>query len=315
METLKNEPEVSLELSPKEKLWGEFKNVFNVIVIIQIILIFIRQTSSSYIPSILTILVMLATVGYVGYYSFLFLGNKKHAILASISGFLSLGVIGMLLTYHVVKNDYYKSIEKPYSKRFLIYGLILAPIILLGVISSTILTTLNEKRLSAITNIETTENLKWVNVVSPEGKFSLDLPKNSNFNPDDPTSDIIGYSWSAKDQNESVAYIVKYENHQSTFEKLKISKNLTLEEQNKILKAFSDAEVEKFVVINPSSQFINLKSYPAIKYTGLINKNGDNLNIEENIILVDKSVYYIVAIYKTGYKNEIDRILNSLTIK
>ncbi len=311
----KNEIQDRLELSPKEKSWVEFKNGFNAIIVIQIILIIIRQTSSSYVPSVLTILMMLATVGYVGYYSFLFLGDKKHAILASISGFLSLSVIGMLLTYHVVKNDYYKSINKPYSKRFLIYGLILTPIIVIGIISSTILTTLNGKRLSSITNVDNSENLNWVNVVSPEGKFSLDLPRNSSFNPDDPTSDIIGYSWSAKDQNESIAYIVKYEDHQSTFEKLKISKNLTSEENNKILKSFSDAEVKKFSVTNFSSQFINIKGYPSIKYTGSINKNGDNLNIEENIILIDKSFYYVVAIYKTGYKNEIDRILNSLIVK
>jgi deoxycytidylate deaminase len=52
-----------------------------------------------------------------------------------------------------------------------------------------------------------------------------------------------------------------------------------------------------------------------ILVTGSVIKSGENWNIEGNMILVDKSTYSVIAFYKAGYANEIDRIIKTLVIK
>lgn len=200
------------------------------------------------------------------------------------------------------------------SKKILIIIFIL---ILVGTISKQILYSINNKRLSIqeSLNQQAENNLSWVKVVSPDNNFSMELPQDYKFESDDNVvGSLYSYSWSVKLHQGFVGYIVKYEDYEPSFKKLNINQ-LDETASNKFLKALADAEIEKFKISGFSSEFINIQGFHAIKFTGKVIKDTAEVNIEQYIILVNKSVYTISSFYVSGYKNEIYRIVNSLSIK
>jgi hypothetical protein len=279
------------------------------------------SSSTSITFLILQIVVAFLMVWHVGKYSYVFSKNKKHSILQSLLGFIWFGLIGIFISYYAVQRDYHIVVGKVVSKTnkaLRLFLIIIGATVALGVLASIVLSALNAKNLTNKTGVESNSSQSaWVNVISPDGKLSANLPKDWEFNPDNSkvSGNIPTYSWVASDQNGNVAYIIKSENYQSTFKELNFSENMSLADKQKILKALSDNQVKEFVIKDFSSQFIDIQGHTAIKYTGSVIKSGENWNIEGNMILVDKSTYSVIAFYKAGYANEIDRIIKTLVIK
>lgn len=180
-------------------------------------------------------------------------------------------------------------------------------LIILVIIAVVILSVfLNSKNVNQVN-----ENQAWVNVVSPDEKLSVDLPKSFEFN-----NTPNGYNWMAKDQNNKVGYVIKYQDYNDIFLKLNMEE-LSSTGKNTFLQSLADdvKKAPEYNVSNFSTEFVNIKGYNAIKYTGFISGADGSSNLEGYIILVGKSSYHISVLYVTGANNEINRVLNSLIIK
>ena len=297
--------------SVNKKLWNRFNDEFWVLFFIHLIIIFLasQNLEITNLPLLLVglqIIVALIMVWRVGYHSYLFSGKKLY-LLKGLLGWFWFGVIGIFLAYFVVKLDYYKAIKKPLDLRikivvgFLIIWLSLFMITMIyGIYNQT-------------DNSSTTQN-EWVEIVSPDKIFSVSLPSNYEFLQSDSPDSVYGYSYTASEHNDSVLYIVKYQDYQSVYasegiESLSSSKKLDF------LKEIEIKDLNNFDVTNLSSEVIKIYEYDAIRYNGVVHEDGETMNIEGVIISVDKASYSVIVLYNPDYNHNLDRVLDSLDIK
>ena len=133
-----------------------------------------------------------------------------------------------------------------------------------------------------------TVSQEWARITSPDGKISVDLPRNPIFNSDDTPNTIESYSYIAYEKQDKVAYTVKYENYQALVEKTNVDlKNANKEQAQTFLKGLVDATVSEFNLSNFTSEFTVSHGYNAVKFGGEVSQGGKGAKIDGIIILVN----------------------------
>lgn len=197
------------------------------------------------------------------------------------------------------------------TKRIKILIWVVVGLVLLSILSAVVLASLNtarEKGLAA-------QGLDWASLTSSDGKFSVELPRNPEYNPDDTPDTVYGYSYTASEKDDNVYYIVKYEDYSGVAKQENIDlAGADSDTQNDFLKGLADSTVEQYKLSNFSSQFITSHEHNAIKFGGDISKDGDTAHMEGTIILVGETAYYVVALAEQGYTSQFDRVVSSLQI-
>lgn len=296
----------SEELSVEKKLWRTFEKVFLGIVFLHFLLKgyarslddqFISVSTSAALIA-LQLIPALIMVVHVGRYSYKFSKDRKKSILTSLLGFVWFGVVGICFAYFAVQQQYHNAIGKTVPKksraRINIVKIVCA-LVVFGVILSLAISALKPKdSLSDEIPVTPEASINWVNVISPDGKLSVDLPKNWKFNPDNQDGgNIYSYSWIAKDEDSSIAYVVKYEDYEPVFKEENIT-DLNSTDRHNFLKGLADNQIKEFSASNFSSQFINIQGYDSIKYTASIGTNKEPMNIQvQGTPIVGHSFYVI----------------------
>jgi len=156
---------------------------------------------------------------------------------------------------------------------------------------------------------------EWVQVISSNQKFSMTLPKNwSILTNENGVGKIETYAYFGEELDGFAHYVVKYENYESAFKQANIESLDDTAELN-FLKGLVDEQVKELNISNFSSQFTKTKGYNSIRYQGIFNDDNQSLNIEGIMLLAEKISYSVVAISKQGYTNNLERVLDGLSIK
>lgn len=192
-----------------------------------------------------------------------------------------------------------------------IFLIILVGIAIIGILSSVVLASLNtarEKGLEA-------QGLDWATLTSADGKLTVELPRNPEYDLYDTSDNVYGYSYVASEKDGSVSYIVKYEDFSAVAAQENVDlTNADSDTQNAFLKALADGTVEEYKLIDFSSQFISSQQHNAVKFNGDIIVDGDTLHMEGVIILVGEAAYYVVVLTEQGYTSQFERVVASLQI-
>lgn len=163
-------------------------------------------------------------------------------------------------------------------------------------------------------NQEQTVSQEWARITSPDGKLSVDLPRNPVFNRDTSSDVIENYTYMAYEKDDKVVYIVKYENYQAVAAKTEVDlKNVNEQQAQTFLRGLVDATVKDLNLSNFTSEFTVKQGYNAVKFSGEVSSDRDSASVKGVIILVGESAYSLMALSKQGYSADFDRALNSLT--
>jgi len=303
--------------SINKKLWNRFNDEFWALFFIHIIIKVLatqnfENTSSTLLLIGLQLLVALIMVWRVGYHSYLFSGKKLY-LLKGLLGFFWFGLIGIFLAYFAVKLDYCKATKQVLSLRnkivagFLVLWTFL---FMISMIYAMYIVSSNNQ----IGNSSKIQN-EWVEIVSPDKNFSMSLPSNYEFLTSDSPNLIHGYSYTANEYNNSVLYLIKYQDYQSVYDSEGIE-SLSSSKKLSFLREIEIADlINNFNITNFSSEVIKIYEYDAIKYSGVVHEDGEAMNVEGVIISVDKTSYSVVVLYNPDYNHNLDRVLDSLVIK
>ena len=310
----KNQDDVT---SVNKKLWNRFNDEFWALFFIHIIIKFLVSENLEAVNLSLLLagqmIVALIMVWRVGYHSYLFSGEKLY-LLKGLLGFFWFGLIGIFLAYFVVKLDYCKATKQTLSLRNKMVTGFLVIWTFLFMISTIYTMYVVSSGSNQISDSSTIQN-EWVKVISRDKHFSVSLPSNYyEFLQDDSPNSIYGYSYTASEYNDSVLYIVKYQDLQSVFDNEDIE-SLSSSMKLNFLKELANTELDELSIVGFSSKLIKFSEHDAVKYSGAVHENGGIMNIEGVIILVDKVSYSVVVLYNPEYNHNLDRVLDSLDIK
>lgn len=311
-------------VSINKKLWNRFHDEFWALFFIHIgLIIAIKLVATENLQTfenlslillllVLLILAIFTMVWRVGYHSYLFSGKKLY-LLKGLLGLFWFGLIGIFLAYFAVKLDYCKATKQTLSLRDKIVAGFLAIWALFFVITM-IYATYNISSDNQVSDSSTIQN-GWVKVVSRDKHFSVSLPSNYEFLSSDSSSSVYGYSYTASEYNNSVLYVVKYQDYQSVFDNEGIE-SLSSSKKLNFLKELANIELDDFSsVVKFSSKFIKVFEHDAVRYNGVVRENGETMNVEGVIILVDKVSYSVIVLYDPDYNHNLDRVLDSLVIR
>jgi len=303
--------------SVNKKLWNRFNDEFWALFFIHLIIKFVvsQNLEITNLPLLLIglqIIVALIMVWRVGYHSYLFSGKKLY-LLKGLLGFFWFGLIGIFLAYFAVKLDYCKVTKQNLSLRnkivvgFLViytFLFMVSMVYAMYVVSSG----------SNQTSNSSTQN-EWVEIVSPDKKFSVNLPNNYELLPSDSPNSIYGCSYTASEYNDSVLYVVKYQDYQSVYDSEGIE-SLSSSKKLNFLKEIEITDLRNnFNITNFSSEIIKIYEYDAIRYSGIVHEDGETMNVKGVIISVDKTSYSVIVLYDPDYNHNLDRVLDSLVIR
>ena len=309
--------------SVNKKLWSRFNDEFWALFFIHLIIKFLASqnleiTNSLLLLAGLQIIILCTMVWRIGYHSYLFSGKKLYFLKGLLGffwlGFSWFGEISIFLAYFAVKWDYYKAIKTPFSfKNKMVTGFLI--IWSLFFVITMIYVAYNTFSNNQADNSSTTQN-EWVKVVSRDKHFSVSLPSNYyEFLQDESPDSIYGYSYTASEYNGSVLYIVKHQDYQSVYD----SKGIESLSSSNRLNFLRELEITDLIdnlnITNFSSEVIKIYGYDAIRYSGVVYKDGGTMNIKGVIISVDKASYSVIVLYDPDYNHNLDRVLNSLVIK
>jgi len=301
--------------SVNKKLWNRFNDEFWALFFIHIIIKFLVSENLESTNVLLLLagqaIVTLIMVWRVGYHSYLFSGKKVY-LLKGLLGFFWFGLIGIFLAYFAVKLDYYKAIRQNLSLRNKIVTGFLVIYAILFIIS--MVYTMYVVSSENIQSSNSSSQNEWTEIVSPDKNLSLSLPSNYELSLSDSSNAINGYSYMATEHNNSVSYIVKYQDYQSVFDSEVIG-SLSSSKKHSFLKELANTELDDFSVTNFSSKFTNTYGHDAIEYSGIINDDNKTINVEGIIILIDKVSYSALVLCDPDYNHNLNRVLNSLVIK
>lgn len=195
------------------------------------------------------------------------------------------------------------------TKRMKILLWVLGGFILLAILSAIVLASLNTAREKG----RAAQGLDWATITSAE--FTVELPRNPEYDPDDTPDSVYGYAYSASENDEHVYYVVKYEDYQAVAEKVNVDlANADEATANDFLKGLADSTVKEFKLTNFSSQFITSHEHNAIKFSGEISNESSTAHVEGVIILVGAATYHVISLADEGYTSQFERVLNSMVI-
>lgn len=304
-----------------EKLWKRFKSYFWVLFVLHLIpkgFSGIETTTNEQATTLffvalgITLLVALGMVINVGLHAYLFSKKKVYALLGLL-GLWWAGVVGIALAYFAVQWVYYKSINKPFplSTKIIAGALAAISLLLMFSVGSALFSGFGQ-----LSNGEVKSSQGWATITSPDGQFSVELPRNPQYERDDTPGTLDGYSYTASEQDDHVQYVVKYENYSSVAQSTGVDlKNLPEDRKKDFLNGIIDSTVDSFDLQNFVSQFTTHKGYLANKFSGKIVQGNDSGNVEGIVILVGEKAYFVIALTDDGYKSDYDRVLNSFQIK
>lgn len=240
------------------------------------------------------------------------LTGRKRDWLYGFFGLFWFGIVGIFLAYFVVKWKYYNAIGKKFATR---EKVVMGALIVLGLLFVLIFGQIAFSSFSFLSDSKQSATQEWATVTSPDGKLSVELPRNPQYVRDDPPNTIDGYSYAASG-DDHIQYIVKYENYSSVVKSTGVDlRNATLAAKQTFLKDLVDSTVDSFNLNNFVSEYDSYKEYPADNFSGTITKGSESANVKGIIILVDESVYYVITLADAGHEADFDRVLNSLQIK
>lgn len=309
-----------LKLSP-DALWKRFGQYFWILFVLYLLTKVIPNLPPAGISNpgnyrvlliantIFAVLVALVMAVNVGWHAYLLSKNKIYFLLGLL-GLLWFGLIAIFVAYFAVQWTYYKSVGKTISTSQKVLAGILIVWSLLGLYSVASL-------ISASTHADQQSNpLAWATITSPDNKLAVELPRNPQYEGDDTTNTIYGYSYSASEQDDHVQYVVKYEDYSSVAKSTGVDlKNASKTARQSFLKGLIDSTVKSFNLVNFVSEYDDFKGYLADRFSGTIVHNQKSADVKGIIILVGESAYYVISLTDTGYTDSFDRVLNSLQIK
>lgn len=303
--------------SVNKKLWNRFNDEFWALFFIHLIIkgLASQDLEITNLPLLLVglqMIVILIMVWRVGYHSYLFSGEKLH-LLKGLLGLFWFGLIGIFLAYFAVKLDYCKATKQNLSLRNKIVAGFLVVYAFLFMVSMVyamyVVSSGNNQNSNSSTQNE------WVEIVSPDKQFSVSLPNNYELLSSDSPDSIYSYSYTASEYNDSVLYVVKYQDYQSVYDSEGIE-SLSSSKKLSFLKEIEITDLRNnFNITNFSSEIIKIYEYDAIRYSGVVHEDGEAMNVEGVIISVDKASYSVIVLYYPDYNHNLERVLNSLVIK
>ncbi len=303
--------------SVNKKLWNRFNDEFWALFFIHLIIKFLasQNLGITNLPLLLVglqIVVALIMVWRVGYHSYLFSGKKLY-LLKGLLGLFWFGLIGIFLAYFAVKLDYCKAIKQNLSLRNKIVAGFLVVYAFLFMVSMVYAMYVVSSESNQTSN-SSAQN-EWVGIVSPNKEFSVSLPNNYELLPSDSSDSIYGYSYTASEHNDSVLYVVKYQDYQSVYDSEGIE-SLSSSKKLSFLKEIEITDLtNNFNITNFSSEIIKIYEHDAIRYSGVVHEDGETMNVKGVIISVDKVSYSVIVLYNPDYNHNLDRVLDSLVIK